>query len=128
VGYESGASAAAAAAAAAAAGPVTGPASATIYIPSKVFVGGLATSLGLAEFREYFERYGNILDAVVMIDRATNRSRGFGFVIFDNEASARAVLAERHVLHDKQVEIKAAKPRGAEDAPGGGGGGGGGGG
>lgn len=88
--------------------------SATKLDRRKLFVGGLPGSVGDAEFRAYFERFGPIVDAVVMIDRDTNRSRGFGFVTFLGEDSAAAVLGEppgSHVLGDKAVEVKAAEPK-----------------
>lgn len=37
------------------------------------------------DFRRYFEEFGKITDAVVMIDRETQRSRGFGFITFEDE-------------------------------------------
>lgn len=51
----------------------------------KIFVGGLAPSVTEQDFRGYFEEFGKITDAVVMIDRDTQRSRGFGFITFDEE-------------------------------------------
>ena len=48
----------------------------------KIFVGGLAPSVTEADFRLYFDKYGVIRDAVVMFDRQTQRSRGFGFITF----------------------------------------------
>ena len=47
--------------------------SATRLDRRKIFVGGLAGTVTEEDFRAYFERYGAILDAVVMIDRDTNR-------------------------------------------------------
>ena len=40
-----------------------------------------------ASFLEYFEQYGAVVDSVVLLDRKTKRSRGFGFVTFADEAS-----------------------------------------
>lgn len=51
----------------------------------KIFVGGLAPSVTEQDFRSYFEEFGKTTDAVVMIDRDTQRSRGFGFVTFEEE-------------------------------------------
>src|SRR5690349_8554647 len=42
---------------------------------NKIFVGGLAPSVTVAEFKEYFENFGAVVDAVVMFDRQTQRSR-----------------------------------------------------
>jgi RNA-binding protein Musashi len=46
-----------------------------------------------------------------MYDRKTNRSRGFGFVTFDNEDDVRTVLRQEHEIMGKWVELKRAEPR-----------------
>lgn len=45
----------------------------------KVFVGGLASEVTEKDFHDYFAQFGTVKDAVVMVDRATNRSRYFKF-------------------------------------------------
>ena len=47
---------------------------------TKVFVGGLAWETPSEGLRQHFERYGDILEAVVITDRTTGRSKGYGFV------------------------------------------------
>ncbi|GJP44779.1 hypothetical protein CLOM_g4198 [Closterium sp. NIES-68] len=86
----------------------------------KIFVGGLAGSTTEEEFNAYFSNFGNVVDRQVMMDHNTGRSRGFGFVTFDNEQSVENVLAQgkMHQLGNKQVEVKKAEPR-RMDAPGG---------
>ncbi|CAM9525368.1 unnamed protein product, partial [Heterosigma akashiwo] len=74
----------------------------------KIFVGGLAPTVNEADFKEYFSKFGEVTDAVVMIDRKTSRSRGFGFITFKTEQSVKDALKETHLIHDKAVEI--AKP------------------
>ncbi|TYZ66531.1 hypothetical protein PybrP1_006383, partial [[Pythium] brassicae (nom. inval.)] len=91
----------------------------------KIFVGGLAPSVTEQDFRRYFEEYGRTTDAVVMFDRDTQRSRGFGFVTFEEEGAVAEVISKTHEIHGKTVEIKRAEPK--EARPGGGYGGGGGG-
>ena len=49
---------------------------------NKLFVGGLPQNTTSNELRDHFEGFGVVSDAVVMIDPATSRSRGFGFVCF----------------------------------------------
>nr|CAB3467516.1 unnamed protein product [Digitaria exilis] len=59
---------------------------------TKVFVGGLAWETPSEGLRQHFEPYGDILEAVVITDRLTGRSKGYGFVTFrEPEAARRAV-------------------------------------
>ncbi|KAL5224269.1 hypothetical protein ABZP36_010908, partial [Zizania latifolia] len=59
---------------------------------TKVFVGGLAWETPSEGLRRHFEQYGDILEAVVITDRLTGRSKGYGFVTFrEPEAARRAV-------------------------------------
>ena len=44
----------------------------------KIFVGGLASEITEKEFGDYFSKFGIVKDAVVMVDRNTGSSRGFG--------------------------------------------------
>jgi hypothetical protein len=57
-------------------------------IPSKLFVGGLSYSTDSEGLRRAFEPYGEVLEAVVINDRDTGRSRGFGFVTMANHKDA----------------------------------------
>jgi RNA-binding protein Musashi len=49
---------------------------------TKIFVGGLPHNLDKEEFREYFEEFGEISDCVIMLDRETQKPRGFGFITY----------------------------------------------
>jgi len=79
---------------------------------NKAFVGGLPPNCTATELREYFEAFGIVSDAVVMIDPVTNRSRGFGFVCFlpgqEGSDSMAAALAEysNHKIRGKWIEVK----------------------
>lgn len=78
----------------------------------KLFVGGLHYETKDAEFRRYFQQYGKVVSAEVMFNRETNKSRGFGFVIFEHEKSVELVLQDNnHVIDGKSVEVKRAVPR-----------------
>lgn len=92
----------------------------------KIFVGGLMHNVDDPVLKTYFSRYGRIASAQVMYNRETNRSRGFGFVIFEDgerggEAAVDAVLADGtfHVIDGtgKQVEIKRAVPKSGSSLP-----------
>ncbi|CAN1156650.1 RNA-binding protein 1 [Linum perenne] len=78
----------------------------------KIFVGGLSAGLTQEQFKLYFERFGKIVDVVVMQDSSTNRPRGFGFVTFDSEDSVEKVMLNPfHELNGRQVEVKRAVPK-----------------
>src|SRR5689334_20647757 len=61
-------------------------------IPSRLFVGGLGTSITEAQLREAFGAFGQIADCIVMIDRGTGLSRGFGFVTMASRKDAGAAV------------------------------------
>lgn len=80
--------------------------------PDKIFVGGLSSYTTIDTFREYFTTYGAVKDAVIMNDRMTNRSRGFGFVTFEEAQSVSSVLAAQyHEVDGGRVEVKPALPK-----------------
>ncbi|XP_062220100.1 uncharacterized protein LOC133919659 isoform X1 [Phragmites australis] len=56
---------------------------------TKVFVGGLAWETTSDRLRRFYERFGDILEAVVITDRHSGRSKGYGFVTFRDPESAR---------------------------------------
>eukprot|EP00457_Paulinella_chromatophora_P003542 gb/GEZN01003550.1/.p1 GENE.gb/GEZN01003550.1/~~gb/GEZN01003550.1/.p1 ORF type:complete len:550 (-),score=93.92 gb/GEZN01003550.1/:334-1983(-) len=74
----------------------------------KIFVGGISPPTTSDTLREHFAQFGNIVNTVVMIDHGTGRSRGFGFVTFDSEASVAAVLEQPQVVAGKVVECRKA--------------------
>lgn len=79
----------------------------------KLFVGNLPWSMTGDALHELFGTYGQVVDAVVISDRMTGRSKGFGFVTFDNEDDAQKAQSE---MNEKEVEgrkinVNFAKPR-----------------
>ena len=78
----------------------------------KIFVGGLAATITEDDFKQYFQQFGNITDAVVMYDHETQRPRGFGFITFDTEDAVEKVLQKNfHEVNEKLVEVKPAVPK-----------------
>lgn len=94
----------------------------------KLFVGGLSWSTTDDGLRAAFEKFGQTLEAKVIMDRETGRSRGFGFVTFADGAAADKAMNE---MNGKELDGRAIRVNEAEERrgpPGGGGGGFGGGG
>ena len=97
---------------------------------SKLFVGGLAWGTDNESLRAAFEPVGEVVEAVVITDRETGRSRGFGFVTMANEEAAKAAVSRMDgtSLDGRTIRVNQAEERGGGGGgrPGGGGGMGGG--
>jgi RNA recognition motif-containing protein len=83
----------------------------------KIYVGNLPYSVRDAELEEMFSSYGEVISANVIIERDTNRSKGFGFVEMASTEDAQSAISE---LNGKEVQgrglkVNEAKPR--EDRP-----------
>jgi len=78
----------------------------------KIFVGGLASSTNEDDLKAYFSKFGEVEDCMLMIDRTTNRHRGFGFVTFVEEKCVDNVCDQQfHEIQGKRVECKKAQPK-----------------
>ena len=58
----------------------------------RLFVGSLPWSVSSDELRSMFSSCGTVSDAVVLTDRQTGRSKGFGFVEFENDAEGLSAI------------------------------------
>lgn len=78
----------------------------------KVFLGGLPSNITETDLRHFFGRFGKVMEVVIMYDQEKKKSRGFGFLSFEDEASVERVTSEHYLnLNGKQVEVKKAEPR-----------------
>ncbi len=79
----------------------------------KLFVGGLAWATTAETLKEAFEAFGTVTEATVVSDRDTGRSRGFGFVAFENDADGRKALEsmEGAVLDGRNIRVSEAVQR-----------------
>lgn len=66
----------------------------TSSMSAKLYIGNLAWKTSTESLKSAFSAYGNVEDAIVMTDRETGRSRGFGFVTFSSEQEAQAAINE----------------------------------
>jgi RNA recognition motif-containing protein len=97
-------------------------------LAKKLYVGNLTYNVSESDLDALFTQFGTVQSVQIIVDRDTNRSKGFGFVEMDTDAQAQAAiqgLNERE--HDgRRLTVNEAKPREARTGGGGGGGYGGG--
>jgi cold-inducible RNA-binding protein len=96
----------------------------------KLFVGGLSWGTTDDTLRAEFEKHGEVTEAKVVTDRETGRSRGFGFVSYNDEQDAESALNALNgsMFEGRTIKVDFAEERGPRGGGGGGGYGGGGGG
>src|SRR3954451_11814958 len=92
---------------------------------TKLFVGNLSFNTTENDLQDTFAAHGTVVEANLMMDRATGRARGFGFVTMSTQQEAEAAIAALNgrELDGRALTVNAARPR--EERTGGGGGGGG---
>ncbi|MCK4649852.1 RNA-binding protein [Candidatus Pacearchaeota archaeon] len=78
----------------------------------KLYVGNLPWSVDESKLKEIFSSFGNITEAVLIKDKFSGRSKGFGFITFENDEEAQKAISE---MHEKDVEgrpltVSEAKP------------------
>ncbi len=96
----------------------------------KLYVGNLGYDVSSSDLEALLSEHGTVLSAEVISDRATGRSKGFGFVEMETDAAAQAAIS---ALNDqphsgRNLTVNEAKPKAPRTGGGGYGGGGGGGG
>ncbi|MFK4753837.1 MULTISPECIES: RNA recognition motif domain-containing protein [Oceanospirillaceae] len=82
-----------------------------------IYVGNLPYSATKEDLSELFSGFGAVGRATVVMDRETNRSKGFGFVEMADDAAATAAIEALNNtdLHGRALRVNEAKPR--EDRP-----------
>ncbi|KAL7186780.1 hypothetical protein ACSBR2_028496 [Camellia fascicularis] len=85
----------------------------------KIFVGGVPSAVTEDELKNFFSKYGKVVEHQIIRDHETNRSRGFGFVIFDSEEVVDEMVSNGNMIDmaGTQVEIKKAEPKKASNPP-----------
>jgi RNA recognition motif-containing protein len=99
----------------------------SLILSKKLYVGNLTYNVNESDLEALFAPFGTVQSAQVIVDRDTNRSKGFAFVEMETDAAAQAAIEGLNAReHDgRNLTVNEAKPR--EARPGGGGGFGGGG-
>lgn len=91
---------------------------------NKLYVGNLTYNVNESDLEALFSQFGTVQSAQIIVDRDTNRSKGFAFVEMGSDAEAQAAIQglDGHDHGGRNLTVNEAKPR--EPRSGGGGGGG----
>ena len=78
-----------------------------------IYVSNLSFAVQDEDLREFFAEYGEVSSAKVIMDKYTNRSKGFGFVEMPDGASAQKAIAELDggMVEGRAIKVMVAKPR-----------------
>ena len=78
-----------------------------------IYVGNLSYDAGENDIRKVFEEYGAVESVKIIIDRMTDRSKGFGFVEMTNDDEARKAIEELNGKDhlDRALKVNEARPR-----------------
>ena len=79
----------------------------------KLYVGGLSWDTTEDGLRSAFENYGAVTEAIIITDRDTGRSRGFGFVTFEQDDDARSAISsmDSTELDGRNIKVNEARER-----------------
>lgn len=79
---------------------------------TKLYVGNLPYSTTDESLRAMFAEFGNVVSASVIMDRMSGRSKGFGFVEFEDDAAAQAAIEAMNgkAIENRPLNVSVAKP------------------
>lgn len=86
-----------------------------------IYVSNISFKTSESDLRELFEQHGEVTSAKIIMDKITQRSRGFGFVEMPDESSAKQAMSELNgfTFQGKELTVNEARPK--TDSPQGGG-------
>jgi RNA recognition motif-containing protein len=78
-----------------------------------IYVSNLSFAVEDEDLREFFAEYGEVSSAKVIVDKYTNRSKGFGFVEMPDDAAAQKAIEELDggVVDGRAIKVMVAKPK-----------------
>src|SRR6185295_3292096 len=83
-------------------------------VTMNIFVGNMSYDTTEDDLRQAFQAHGEVTSAAIIMDRATGRSKGFGFVEMSDPAHATAAIAALNLqqLHGRTLTVNEARPKG----------------
>jgi len=78
-----------------------------------IYVGNLSFKVREDDLRKVFEEYGELSSVKIITDKYSGKSKGFGFVVMDNEEEAKAAIEELNgsEVGEREIVVNEAKPK-----------------
>lgn len=78
-----------------------------------IFVGNLSYRVKENELKEIFEEYGQVSSVKIITDKVTGKSKGFGFVVMDNDGEANQAIKELNggSFDQRKIVVNEARPK-----------------
>lgn len=78
-----------------------------------IYVSNLGFSVQSEDLKKHFSRYGEVASANIIMDKVTNRSRGFGFVVMNDTKEAEEAIRELngYTLDNRTIKVNEARRR-----------------
>jgi len=78
-----------------------------------IYVSNLSFNIQDEDLREFFAPYGEVTSAKIVMDKMTNKSRGFGFVEMSDDEAAKKAIAELNdaTVEGRNIKVMVAKPK-----------------
>ena len=79
----------------------------------KLYIGNLPWTVDDNKLKELFSEFGEVTEAVIITDKFSKRSKGFGFVTFANEEDAKKAIDKMNEkeMEGREIRVNEAKPR-----------------
>ena len=79
----------------------------------KLYIGGLSYNVTKDELEKIFSEYGSVSDAIIISDKYTGRSKGFGFVEMENSSEADKAIKELDgkSIQGRSIRVNEARPK-----------------
>ena len=80
---------------------------------TKLYVGNLSYKVTEDDLKDLFSEFGSVVEIKLITDRATGRSRGFGFVEFSSSEEANKAIStlDKKTVQDRQIIVNEARPQ-----------------
>ncbi len=78
-----------------------------------IYVGNLSFKIEESELSKLFEKYGEVSSVKIITDKYSGRSKGFGFVVMDNDEEAKNAIGELNgtEIDSREIVVNEARPR-----------------